>query len=707
MFTGAFIGGSIFGVMFLNAYKDAQVLVENLDDKMLALASESNPSVIYSSDGKKLYVVQGVYRKVLGDYSKIPPNMRYAILAAEDRRFFDHSGIDWWSMLRVLFTAAREGRASQGGSTLTMQLAKRMYSNSERTFKRKIQDMALAVAMERKLSKEQILTLYLDQVYFGSGAWGVQAASDVYFGKPVDKLTLGECAMLARCVQSPSRENPYRNLAKAVENRNLVLGIMRDESWITADQYAKAVAETPKLRSKQRPTMNVDLRDCPYFVRHVLDDLDAKGIDFDALKQGGYKIYTTVDTDMQNVAEEQVRRIVRRYRGDGVTQGAFVLMDKDGQIKAEVGGVSYEKNQFNIVTQGRRQPGSSFKPFVYATAFANHQVSIWDSLPNQRHAFELGGGRRNTWTPKNSNGKYSDSISVISAFKWSVNVPAVWAMSRVGPDAVIQYANGAFGFSSKFRPVMSLALGAAEVSPLDMAQAYSVFMLRGNRATPYTITKIVGPDGETIEDAKPNIVPNVIGEEVTDEIDALMRAVVVSGTGREAGEVPNARGKTGTTSDNKDAWFCGYSDGLVGIGWIGNERIVNGRAVYRSMDSSVFGGTVTVQMWTNIMARAHERFATPMGDRPLADQVASGRGGGDDGLGTGPVQDPTGDPYPGIPSPDPTSAPEHVPNDGPGPGHDPSPDEDPIIPATDPSPPPTATTGGLHARIQHIRVGRP
>lgn len=690
LFILGLIATCYIGFRFMGVYKRAEELVRTIDEKMSVV--QVLPSKIVSADGVVLYQVSDVYRKPLGDFSKIPPHMRDAIIAAEDKRFWQHGGVDFWGLARALGGIARDHRVSQGGgSTITMQLAKRLFSGGEQTFDRKLQDIAVAMEIEKHYSKQQILTMYLDQVYFGSGAYGVQAASEIYFGKTVDELSLGECAMLARCVQRPSDVNPYKNLQRSVENRDLVLGTMLEMKTISQREYDKAIAEKPKLRQKTAPQLTVDLRNAPYFVQHVLEDLKDQNIDMDTLKLGGYTIHTTLDYKTQKIAEEQVRKIVRDYRGEHVTTAAFVLMDKEGQIKAEVGGVSYKRSNFNIVTHGMRQAGSSFKPFVYSAAFQEGKLGIYDDLPDLRRKFHP--GMSDEWTPRNSNAKYYPSVPVRSAFMYSMNVPAAEVMERVGPDKAVEYANGAFGFTSPFKPYMSLVLGAQDVRPIEMAQAYSVFMLRGNRATPYTITKIEQPDGEPIS-FEPKIVPNVLSPEVADDTDALMRAVATGGTGKEAKDVPNARGKTGTTSDNKDAWFCGYSDGLIGIGWVGNETIrKNGSAVYGQMGRAVFGGTVTVQFWRAIMLSAHDRLSSPMPERPLAFTFGE-RGGG----GSGHTANPDGDPGAipdDVPVPDgnpdayPTSIPDYTPapaNGGNGGNGDP--------PGTDPVPPPTTTGGG-------------
>jgi penicillin-binding protein 1A len=687
LFISLLIGTTYLGFRFMAAYHHAEELVDSgMDDKVQLL--QVSPSKIVSHDGMTLYQLSDVYRKPLGGYDKIPPFMRDAIIAAEDKRFFQHAGVDPVGIARAVFGMAKDGghASAGGGSTITMQLAKRLFSNGQQSLDRKLQDITVALVIERKYSKQQILTMYLDQVYFGSGAYGVQAAAEIYFGKPVDKLTLGECAMLARCVQRPSDVNPYKNLERSTQNRDLVLANMLDMKTITQEQYDKAIAEKPKLRQKTVPTLTVDLQRAPYFVQHVLTELKDKfNIDLETLKSGGYTIKTTLDWKTEKVAEREVRKICNDYRSEGVTTAAFVLMDKDGQIKAEVGGKDYHKRSFNIVTQGSRQPGSSFKPYVYSAAFSEGKLGIYDSLPDEEYTFE------GDWTPRNSNGKTGGPVPVRTAFMWSMNIPAAHVMEMVGPPNAVDFAHSVFGFTEPFKPYMALVLGAQPVHPIEMAQGYSVFMNRGSRATPYTITEIDSPDSEP-QMVNPTIIPNVLAPEVADDIDALMRAVATRGTGHEADEIPNARGKTGTTSDNKDAWFCGYSDGLVGIGWVGNETVdKNGKPHYGSMGRQVFGGTVTVHLWLGVMREAHDRLGVKMADRPLArefGELGIGAGSGAEHGGGNTNGDPGQTPD-DFPTPDKPGV-QPPPDDNGGP----NPNPDNIPPPTDPSPPPVDNGGG-------------
>jgi penicillin-binding protein 1A len=602
VFSLAVIG---MGVVFVPELMRANEEVKNLGAFIFDFQRE--PSQIYSRDDKLLFQVSTQYRSEYKTLDEIPKVMRDAIIAAEDRRFYQHQGVDYIAMVRAASHLLREGRATQGGSTLTMQLAKQLHSKGEKTFKRKIRDIALAITMERRWTKRQIHEQYLNQVYFGSAAWGVQAASEIYFNKKnIEDLTLSEAAMLARCVRRPSQDNPFANLDRAISLRNDVLNIMLGEGMITQDEFEKAREEEPKLNPSP-PKTSARLFGAPFFVDYVLETIRKEFPDIDVL-EGGYVIHTTLDWDLQRKTEAELRKLIEANRSRKVTTGGFLLMDADGQILSMAGGVDYNKNQFNAMANGLRQPGSAFKPFVYGTAMTLGRLRITDQVSNVpiKHWDE---GSQTFWEPKNAGRGYSGrSYPLRTAFALSINLPAIHTIFDVGPATVAQYSQQAFGFTSRIEPVPSLALGVSEVYPVELAQAYSVFMLRGDRATPYPIVRI-RRDHELIKEYHPRIVRNVFDPRVANDIDDLLRHVVTNGTARIAQRVPNARGKTGTTNSNKDAWFCGYADGLVGIGWVANEVKREGRpATYLPMQSGVYGGTVTVQMWTAILEAAHKKY---------------------------------------------------------------------------------------------------
>jgi penicillin-binding protein 1A len=559
-----------------------------------------SPTVIVSDDGTTLYTMSSERRLPVRS-EEIPRVVIDATLAAEDKRFFEHQGVDVWALGRVLVTNAREGRLAQGASTLTMQLAKRVYTGPERTFDRKIRDMALAVMMERKLTKQQILELYLNQVFYGSGAYGIGAAAQTYFGKDLNELSVAEAATLARCVRRPSDENPIADPERAVQNRNVVLGIMREEGMIDEGTYQAAIAEPLRVRRASSGAA-ASAKLAPYFVDAVLEQLRRETPDVD-YSAGGYRIETTLVYRIQRIAGREVIRLVRSERS--ASTAAMLVMARDGRVLAMVGGVDYDRNQFNMIVQGRRQPGSAFKPFIYAAALENGTIDASSSLSNERIVMtDPSTGK--TWRPENANGRYGGWVSVRSALAMSINLPAIRVLEKVGVSTAIQVCRRSFGFESDLDPVLPLALGASAVSPMELAQGYSVFQLGGSRAKPRMIKRVIGPDGEVVRAWEPEIVSGVLSAQTAQTMDQLLRAVVTSGTATAASAVANARGKTGTTSDHRDAWFVGYTDELVGVGWVADEeRTQNGRWRYRSMPG-VFGGRVTVRMWTAIMKEAQQ-----------------------------------------------------------------------------------------------------
>ncbi|MFQ3669093.1 MAG: PBP1A family penicillin-binding protein [Fimbriimonadaceae bacterium] len=596
----------VVATTFSKALSWAEGQLPKLDNITASLNVE--PSVIVASDGTVLYRAIAEYRRPV-TFDEIPPVVRNAVLAAEDHRFFEHRGVDYISAIRAVLTNVREGQMAEGASTITMQLAKRLYTSPEKTLERKMRDAALALQIERRKSKNEILRLYMNQVYFGNRAYGIKAAAEVYFGKSLDQLTISDSALLAGMLQRPSRTNPYRNYEAAIARRNVVLRRMLDEGMISEAEHAAAVAEEPVLRERRFESGARHLR-APYFVDYVLGVLEEElpGID---LLSGGYRIETTLDVRAQEAAERAVKSVVEENRRRGVSTGAFMLMNAQGEIKAMVGGVDYGRNQFNVITQGRRQPGSAFKPMVYATALSTGAITINSSISNQQLTITDSRGRTRLW-PRNANNKYSDAVSVRTAMAASINVPAVRINEKVGPRTVANYSRDVFGIRSELDPVLPLALGSSAVRPIELAEAYSVFMLEGDRVRPFGVRKIVGPDGQTIRSFAPRTFRAVLDRRVARDVDSLLRAVVTSGTGRSAASIKDARGKTGTTSDNRDAWFVGYTNSLLGVGWIGNEQRVGNRWVYNEMPR-VFGGTVTIQIWVRAMRVAQE----VLGDEPV------------------------------------------------------------------------------------------
>ncbi|MCU0317452.1 MAG: transglycosylase domain-containing protein [Fimbriimonadaceae bacterium] len=592
--------GAVGTAIALPRLQKAQAMVPNLPDIMADL--NTRPSLIFSADGTQLYSELSEYRTFV-PRQEIPERVVMATLAAEDKRFFQHQGVDPWAIARIVFVGLRDREASQGGSTLSMQLSKKLFTSNERSIERKLDDMALAIMMERMKTKDQIIELYLNYNFYGKGAYGVAAAANIYFGKDLNELTIAEAALLARIVRRPSDQNPIDNPKVAVENRNIVLGIMREEKMITDEDYRKAINEPLKLR-KDPPSPRKSPKKAGHFVDYVLSYLKTQHPEID-FSRGGYRVETTLNYKVQQQSEQILRSAVYRYRGARVNTGAFLCLDMDGRVIAMVGGMSYEDSQFNRTTQGLRQPGSSFKPFVYAAAFEYGALSPYGEVNNGQFLITTGSRRRNI-----EGGGSLGFVSVRSAMAQSYNRAAMWAQRNAGTENVVNMAKVSFGFRSEMRPVPTLALGANEVTMMEMAEAYTVFQSGGDRVKPNPILRVIGPDGSAIKLFEPQRVRNVVSSNTANGIDRLLRATVTDGTGKFASYVTNARGKTGTTSDHKDAWFCGYTARFVGVMWLGREGVRNGRPVSLPM-SGVYGGQYSAPLWAKLMSNIQKSLGEP------------------------------------------------------------------------------------------------
>ncbi len=595
VFLTLILGGITFvGVLY---YQVAQMMpsvmvIENYQPRQASL--------IFASDGTQLARIAEEYREPV-ELAQIPEHLINATIAKEDRRFWQHSGVDWRGTARALWVNLTEGDIRQGGSTLTQQLARNVFLSQRRTFSRKIQEIILAQELERRLSKERILELYLNQVYYGNGAYGVKAAARVYFNKPLDKLTLAECALLASLPQRPSSYEPFGNPDEAIRQRNLTLDLMAREGYITPDQRDTAKQEPLRL-TRNRPQSRFL---ATHFVMDVLRQLEEM-YGRELILQGGLRVYTTLNMEMQRAAEQALQNGIRAFANQGVNQGAIVLIDlRTGYVRAMVGGVDFRRSQFNNITQGRRQPGSAFKPIVYATAFELGRLTPNSTLSDTPLSMPAGGGK--VWRPQNADGKFRGQVTVTRALASSINIPAIRAMQLVGPETVARFSRERFGIESPLDPVLPLALGASAVRPIELAKAYSVFALNGNRIEPFTLRRVVDGNGAILIDNKGQVVPRVLSPQSAQWMDEILRTAVVNGTGRAAARIPNARGKTGTTSDYRDAWFVGYTDHYLAVVWVASEHY-NSQThqwEYRPM-RRVFGGTVCARIWAEMMARVLE-----------------------------------------------------------------------------------------------------
>lgn len=626
----------------------------------LSVPEPVQASRIFSQDNVMLgnvYAEEG--NRIILSYDQIPTQMRQALIAIEDRDFYNHKGIDFRGISRAFMANIEAGGIQQGGSTITQQLVRKLFlekeSDTVQKFMRKIKEMIIALRLESRYSKDEILTFYLNEMFFGANSFGVEAAAHNYFGKSVSDLSLGEVALIAGLPQAPSVQNPYATLdlfvsrsnalfeemfekekiteeeykkvkadlsregrmpliEKLLEEehisksrfdqvtrdrsalrRNMVLRAMLEEGYITHEEYEEAANEEivlAGLRSRGYKDLNH-----PYYATYVLEE--AKQIVGQRkLFFGGLRIYTTLDTEIQQIAEEKIQEYLSsdEFTSRRISQSAFVLLDNEtGAIKAMVGGVDFDENEFNRAWQARRQPGSAFKPFVYMAAL-EQGYSPGSYIIDEPTVFHDKIGRE--YTPRNYDHKYLGVITMKSALERSRNVPAVKTCDLVTPEAVVRWAkNLGIRDDRALEPYISIALGTGVVSVLDVTSAFSTIANNGVYNRPYAISMITNSNGEIIYEQRQNSY-RVAPENLTRLMTYMLQGVVSQGTGTRARISRDCAGKTGTTSDHKDAWFIGYTPEYAATVWVGNDD----EAV--TMARGVTGGLFPARIWHDIMEAA-------------------------------------------------------------------------------------------------------
>lgn len=575
-------------------------------------------SQIFDANGKLITNVHSVENRIPVTLNKVPQSLQDAFIAAEDARFYQHSGIDPRGIIRAVWSNITDRGVSEGGSTITQQLAKNALLTQERTLKRKIQEAILALQIERQYSKKEILEMYLNQIYFGQGAYGVQAAAHVYFGKNVEDLNLAESAMLAGIPKSPNYYSPLTNIKAAKERQEIVLDQMVKYGYVIQDAANKAQKTEITLAKKGKGTGTI----ASYFIDFITQQLiDKYGAD--AVYKDGLKIYTTLDLDMQQAAERALEELpTTKTEKGGIKQpqGALVAIDPHtGQIKAMVGGRG--NDQFNRAIMAERQPGSAFKPFVYLAALESGMspATIIDDSP-----ITFG-----SWSPKNYDNKFRGKITLRSALEQSLNVIAVKLASQVGVDKPLYYAQQMgistlvlTGATNDRNLAMSLGGLTRGVTPLEIASAYGVLANMGVRAEPYAILKVVDRNGKVLEDNQPRE-KLVVNERSAYLLTDMMRGVVDHGTGAAANIGRPAAGKTGTTDENKDAWFIGFTPDLVCSVWMGFDS--DGY-----LGGEITGGTIPATIWHSFMKTAVAKY--PVRDFPRPSGIVSATISTKDGL---------------------------------------------------------------------------
>ena len=582
------------GIVALNLYLSSLPPIENLEDYKPNIVTK-----FYSQDGEVIKTFTAyTYDRV--DLKDVPKELQNALIATEDKNFYRHGGYDIFGIIRSSIQNVIARQAVQGASTLTQQLARILFLSNERTLTRKIKELEVAARIEKTITKDQILEMYLNNVYLGAGAYGVSAASKIYFNKKLSQLTLPELALIAGLPQAPSVYNPYNNKKLAIQRRNQVLKRMLTMKYITQEEYEKAIEADVKLSSvPQIYTTNK----APYFSDYVLKEMQKLGFTETEIIHGGYKVITTLDAKAQEVANESILRNMRSWGLTNKSQQAavFSFNPLDGRILVYAGGKNYGETQYDRV-QAIRPPGSAFKPIVYAAAMEKG-ISPNDLIDDS--PVTIG-----NWSPHNSSHKYRGKIPVYKALMISSNVCAARMIQEVGIRAVIQLAKS-LGITTPIEYDYTISLGSNGVKMFEFVRAYGAFANGGFVVQPYAIERIEDSRGRVLYRAGKTKSSHQISLKTAAEMTAMLKTVILSGTGTAANINKPAAGKTGTTDEYKDAYFVGYTPDIVTGVWVGddNNRKING----------LYGGTVPAKIWKDIMTVATRDLGSKDFDYPQID----------------------------------------------------------------------------------------
>lgn len=594
--------------------------------------NEFKPNIVtkfYSQDEEVIKTFTAfTFSKV--ELDSIPKNLINAIIATEDKNFYKHNGYDVSGLIRSTFANVLAGHVVQGASTITQQLARILFLSNEKTFTRKIKELIVAVRIEKTIPKDKILEMYLNNVYLGSGAYGVEGAAEIYFNKHLKDLTLAESAMIAGLPQAPSVYSPFNDKEKAIKRRDQVLKRMYRMRFITKDEYKSALNE--KLHLNPMPQIYT-LNKAPYFCDYVMKELEKLGFDEVEISQGGYKVITTLDYKAQQKANEALITRMNGWglRGEKQQAAVFSYSPIDGRILVYAGGKDYSKSQYDRVTQSIRPPGSAFKPFIYAAAV---EKGLTPNDPLQDRPLTIG-----DWSPHNYHNKYRGTIPAYKALMVSSNVCAARLIQSTGIRAVIQMAR-VLGISTPLEYDYTIALGSNGVRLYEITRAYGAFANGGYRVEPYSIERVETSRGQVVYQAPKTRIAKVIDVNTAATMTAMLKTVLKNGTGIAANIGKPAAGKTGTTDDYRDAWFIGYTPDVTTGVWVGNDD--------NTKNNNVTGGTVPALIWKDIMAVATAPYGASDFDYPEIElknyipgkneYVDEGKGKGDKQAATDDVQ---------------------------------------------------------------------
>ncbi len=564
--------------------------VKDYQPKMASLVLDRDHKVI-----KRIYEEN---RRVVS-LDMMPELLPKAFVAAEDSRFYQHPGVDIWSIFRALFHNIRAGAKSHGGSTITQQVTRSLLLSRKKVYSRKVKEAILAYRIDTVMSKDDILYIYLNQIYLGERAFGVEAAARTYFDRKVRNLTLGQMALLAGLPQAPSRYTPFKNMELARNRQAYVLNRMAEEGYITVDEARKAYEEPISLNRKQD-----DASGGEYYVQYVTNYVNGK-YGQELLTVGGLTIYASMDQTLQQKAEASIQRGLAAFSGKNEKgenpQAAMLVMESgSGKVRALVGGADFAASQFDRAIQARRQPGSAFKPVVYAAAlekgFTPESILVDEPLNL------AGTGRGKTWQPRNFENIYYGPTSLSTGLIHSRNIVAIKLLQKVGIDRVVKMARN-LGIRSKIEPDLTLALGSSEVSLLEMTGAYTPFANNGSYTPPILIERIIDRHGNVLEENLSQKV-RVMSERTAKQMDQMLQGVINKGTGKEAqGLKVAAGGKTGTTDSYMDAWFIGYTKDFVTGVWVGHDKKT-------SLGKGASGGKVAAPIWLDFMKQVESGGAS-------------------------------------------------------------------------------------------------
>lgn len=595
--VGKVTGGTLLGMTMLISSVFAGGLVglaisfRNLPDvRVLRSYAPTETTHIYDIKGKLIASLHGEANREVVPLDKISPHLKRAVIAIEDSHFYQHHGVNPGAVVRALRANWSEGRTVEGGSTLTMQLVKNLFLNPKQAFSRKLAESVLSMRVEQIFTKDQILEMYLNQVYWGHNTYGAETAAQSYFGKSAADLTLAESAMMAGLIQAPENLSPFVNLKAAKQRQQEVLNRMVDLKWITASEASEALKQPIKFGK----ITSFQTSQIPYLTEATVQELTRK-FGRDAVLKGGMRVQTTIDTKFQRMAEDVVKAGHESLLAQGVYADQMALVAVDPRthfVKAMVGGVDYRKSQYNRAIQALRQPGSAFKPFVYYAAFASGKYSpdstVDDSPVGYPDGYEM-------YYPQNYDGSFSGPISIRHALAVSRNVPAVKLGQEVGLNKVIDICR-TLGIRSPIEPVVSLPLGAVDLTPLEMAGAFATFASNGWYSETTFIVQVTDSSGNVLLDNTPK--PQLVLDPwAAAALNSTLQSVIESGTATSAALDRPAAGKTGTTSSERDIWFVGYVPQLATAVWVGNDD-------YSPIGYGATGGTYVAPIWRNFMQRA-------------------------------------------------------------------------------------------------------